>query len=72
LEQALAKAKAEVLASGITDPEDKDILPVLIETCKKCRALMVAGIIPMLTCTASKLPEGIFHCLNWQCSCGKN
>lgn len=35
LEQALAKARAEVEASGIDNPEDKDILPVLIETLQK-------------------------------------
>ncbi|MBW4608325.1 MAG: hypothetical protein KME22_14195 [Hassallia sp. WJT32-NPBG1] len=35
LEQALAKAMALVQASGIDNPEDKDILPVLIETLQK-------------------------------------
>ncbi len=35
LEMALAKAMAEVKASGIDDPEDKDVLPVLIETLQK-------------------------------------
>lgn len=35
LEQALAKAMALVQASGIDNPEDKDVLPVLIETLQK-------------------------------------
>ena len=35
LEMALAKARAEVELNGIENPEDKDILPVLIETLQK-------------------------------------
>jgi hypothetical protein len=35
LEQALSKAMALVQAAGIDNPEDKDILPVLIETLQK-------------------------------------
>jgi hypothetical protein len=35
IEMALIKAREEVKASGIDDPEDKDILPVLIETLQK-------------------------------------
>ncbi|MGI8500678.1 MAG: plasmid replication protein, CyRepA1 family, partial [Hassallia sp.] len=35
LGQALASAMAEVQASGIDNPEDKDILPVLIESLQK-------------------------------------